>query len=259
VNDRERSDLFGRARLEASPREEERRRVRAALTRKLGALAAASVGVAATKAAAGATEVGLSALAVVKAAAVVVAITAVGFVAFPARRGASPSSRPTSESSIARAAPAAREQEAAPVASTSSAPTEASRPETLPPREAAPGRPAPAPLSTTPKPRVSPPTPEPAVVARDDAQEEVELVRQMQIALRDGDAARVLALVSEDERRFPSSPWVPERDGARTLALCGGAPPSEARAMGRAFLDGHPLSPLAARVQSACGLRAPLR
>jgi hypothetical protein len=77
---------------------------------------------------------------------------------------------------------------------------------------------------------------------------------EIQTALRNGDAPKVLTLVSEHERRFPVSAWAPEREGARVLARCPQADPLEARTLGHAFLDAHPLSPLAGHVRATCGL-----
>jgi hypothetical protein len=76
----------------------------------------------------------------------------------------------------------------------------------------------------------------------------------MQEALRAGDAARTLAFVRDHERRFPGGQFAPERDGAKVLALCMSAPRDRASALGRAFLDSHARSPLAARVRATCGL-----
>jgi len=76
----------------------------------------------------------------------------------------------------------------------------------------------------------------------------------MQEALRAGNATRTLAFVREHERRFPAGQFAPERDGAKVLALCLGASRDQAVALGRAYLDSHARSPLAARVRATCGL-----
>jgi hypothetical protein len=77
----------------------------------------------------------------------------------------------------------------------------------------------------------------------------------MQLALRDGDPQRTLALAREHELHFPHGILVPERDGARALALCASSASAAATKIGQAFLDTHPGSPLAARVRSACSVR----
>jgi len=104
-------------------------------------------------------------------------------------------------------------------------------------------------------PALARPTDTPASLGPAGAGDEFELIKAMQLALRDGDAAHALALVREHERRFPSSAWAPERDGVRVLAICSSASTVEAEKVGQAFLDGHPLSPLAARVRASCGVR----
>ena len=77
---------------------------------------------------------------------------------------------------------------------------------------------------------------------------------EIQLALRSGDNARALSLVREHERRFPESAWLPEREGARVLALCATAGPGDARRLGQTFVQTYPLSPLGARVRAACGV-----
>jgi hypothetical protein len=93
-----------------------------------------------------------------------------------------------------------------------------------------------------------------ASAAATDTAAETALVAEMQAALRDGDVHRALMLVDEHARRFPHGVWAPEREGARTLALCTGANRSNAAGIGQAFLASHPRSPLAGRVRAACGL-----
>jgi hypothetical protein len=89
-----------------------------------------------------------------------------------------------------------------------------------------------------------------------ETSDELTLVTAMQLALRSGDAAHVLTLVREHERRFPSSPLAQEREGARALALCAGAGPQEAHRLGQTFLASYPLSPIGERVRVTCGLPA---
>jgi hypothetical protein len=112
--------------------------------------------------------------------------------------------------------------------------------------------------ATTPHDPVASPV-KPAVSATADPPEgdtgpETALLADMQAALREADSKRVLSLVAEHERLFPRSSFAPEREGARTLALCVGADHFNAARIGQAFLDAHPLSPLAGRVRGTCQL-----
>lgn len=93
-----------------------------------------------------------------------------------------------------------------------------------------------------------------AVATGGEAPEAVALMTEIQLALRSGDNARALSLVREHERRFPESAWLPEREGARVLALCATAGPGDARRLGQTFVQTYPLSPLGARVRAACGV-----
>ena len=73
---------------------------------------------------------------------------------------------------------------------------------------------------------------------------------EIQTALRNGDAPKVLTLVSEHERRFPVSAWAPEREGARVLARCPQADAFEARTLGAGILGCASASLLAGHVRA---------
>ncbi|MEO8875537.1 MAG: hypothetical protein ABI461_08120 [Polyangiaceae bacterium] len=81
---------------------------------------------------------------------------------------------------------------------------------------------------------------------------EVELIQHAQQALAANDASTALALLNEHARRFPNGALAEERDAARVLALCGAGRQADASAMGAAFLNRYPTSPLASRVRSSC-------
>jgi hypothetical protein len=285
VNDDERSALFARARGAGAPTDEDRRRVRSTLSRRLGVAAGAVVGTSTTKAAglAGATSIaalGGSTMLTVKVTAVALAVVAAtaGAVVLQGRSApersapvpmlsadarhvaplvsAAPylpsSSVPSPSASLPAAAPTASGAWAAatsqPIA-TPTGPLLVGRAGSTASRSLEQG-PVADPLSTAPMPSSgASPAPGP-----DATTEELGLVRQMQGALRAGDAARTLAFVREHERRFPAGQFAPERDGAKVLALCMGASRDQAVALGRAYLDVHARSPLAARVRATCGL-----
>jgi hypothetical protein len=295
MRDFERNELFARARLEASPTEADRGRVRVALTKRLATAAVVTVSATAAKAAAATWPMGTAAVrgltavreglflstgVLVKAAAVVVAIGAVVVTStLPARR---PEPLRTHAAPVVAAGPAPRTRSFAalgvPLAPSALAsprssvpesrladPTTTGRGSSSPSQHvASPGEPSRRPLSPSTSPATSPSTqPEatqpmapPTPPGRGTAEDvdEVELISEVQSALRRSDAARALALLSEHERRFPNSALAPERDGARVLAVCAGAPPEDARRLGQKFLDAHPLSPLGGRVRATCGI-----
>jgi hypothetical protein len=85
-----------------------------------------------------------------------------------------------------------------------------------------------------------------------DAADELSLVRDMQQALRAGDAARALALASEHERRFPRGTLVEEREGTRAIAGCRGADTAARSSIAEQFNRRFGASPYAARVKAAC-------
>jgi hypothetical protein len=293
VTNAEREALFAQARRAAAPTENDRRQVRTALARRLAATATATVTTTAVKAAASgastanvAGAAGISALAKTLVAVVAVAVVAGGAAiatttssapvipvtrVVSAPRAAAPSLA-SPPGSVARVTPQAEPPHAAPSPVQASAPTSTSPslgpsptatlrsgPRRDPiavaaePRPSAFVAPAPAPASMA-TPPLAPVAPLAPTASPSDVAAEIGLMADMQSALRDGDARRVLSLVGEHDRRFPASAWAPEREGARVLAQCMEAAPHEARPLGQAFLDAHPLSPLSGRVRATCGL-----
>jgi hypothetical protein len=292
VTNAEREALFAQARRAAAPKENDRRQVRTALARRLAATATATVTTTAVKAAASgastanvAGAAGISALAKTLVAVVAVAVVAGGAAiatttssapvipvtrVVSAPRAAAPSLA-SPPGSVARITPQAEPRHAAPSPVQASAPTSTSpslgpsptTPRSGPrrdpiavaaePRPSAFVAPAPAPASMA-TPPLAPVAPVAPTASPSDVAAEIGLMADMQSALRDGDARGVLSLVGEHDRRFPASAWAPEREGARVLARCMEAAPHEARTLGQAFLDAHPLSPLSGRVRATCGL-----
>ncbi len=316
MNDHEQDELFARARGAAGPTDADRRRVRAALTRRLGVAVGATVGATTAKAAAsvaaagaassavasgtvasgtgasgtGAASAGLSGLAMVKAGVVIALAVGVGLAAGPLRRAALPQGGAAGAPSALAApspvavspSPLALRREPSPGAPPPSVdlreapgapPTEAPPPALSRVAEsadrvriasAANAAPRPAPAApavvTSAAPLTDPPSvpgavrQAAAVATGGEAPEAVALMTEIQLALRSGDNARALSLVREHERRFPESAWLPEREGARVLALCATAGPGDARRLGQTFVQTYPLSPLGARVRAACGV-----
>jgi hypothetical protein len=311
VNDDERSALFARARGAGTPTDADRRRVRSALTRKLGMAAGAVVTTSTTKAAglAGAASMaglGGSTMLAVKVGAVALAVVAAtaGAVVLHGRRATAPSAplptasseevhgvappvsaapvlSPPPFSSLVASPSASPPSATAPTATgawatvtsqpiaTPTGPLPAGRADSVaspslergPVADALPTAPiaiangSPG-ANVLPDPSASPTASSSVSAAHgpDETTEELALIRQMQEALRAGDAARTLAFVREHERRFPAGQLTPECDGAKVLALCMGASRERAAALGHAYLDSHPRSPLAARVRATCGL-----
>ena len=308
MNDDERSALFARARGAGAPTDDDRRRVRSTLARRLGVAAGAVVSTSTTKAAglAGATSIaglGGSTMLTVKVTTVALAIVAAtaGAVVLHARsapeRSAPVPMAPSTEArhvaSLVSATPYLPSSSLLPSPSPSPLPaaapaasgawaTATSEPIATPTGPLLAGRagsiasrsleqgsvadpPPTAPIAgaseasgvNVPPHASASPTPSSGaspVPGPDATTEELGLVRQMQEALRAGDAARALTFVREHERRFPAGQFAPERDGAKVLALCMGASRDQAVALGHAYLDSHARSPLAARVRATCGL-----
>jgi hypothetical protein len=280
--------------MAASPSDDDRIRVRAALHHKLGVAAGVAVGTTAAKAAAsvgasahaavapaaavvpaaapgGAAIAGLGAstLAIVKVAAVAVAVAVAGFATLGPELGATsrtavvshdkgtgPQASVSAPRAVGVVAPPALAA-GPPSAPDLAAPIEpalAAAADTSSPRDTvAVHTPASAPVAS-PAPSAPPTSVPNAAAPANDPTDELSMVKEMQVALRDGKTDRVLALVREHERRFPASALAPEREGARVLAVCSGGDRVDAQRLGQAFVDGHPLSPLAARVRATCGL-----
>lgn len=97
-----------------------------------------------------------------------------------------------------------------------------------------------------------PTKPTPSVASEDAAAEELTLVRQMQQALRAGNASQALSLAETHARRFPRGTLAEEREGVRAVARCRLAAPGERAAILEAFSQRFGSSPYAGRVKQAC-------
>jgi hypothetical protein len=97
------------------------------------------------------------------------------------------------------------------------------------------------------------PTPAPAPrPAPESLDSELNLLRQAQEDLRLGLPARALRRLAGFDRRFPKARLDQERQAIEAIANCQVHPGPAARARAQRFLQNAPLSPLAARVGSAC-------
>jgi hypothetical protein len=83
---------------------------------------------------------------------------------------------------------------------------------------------------------------------------EVAMLREARQALRDGRAARALALLDEHTRRFPHGVLAEDCAAERVFALCALGSVDQARAEGLRFLASHGLSPHADAVRTSCGV-----
>jgi hypothetical protein len=262
-----RSALFARARGGDLPTDDDCRRVRAALGRKIGIAAGVAVGTTLAEGTgmAGGTTTALGvggSAAVAKVVAVVVALAAAVTAGTLGMRGSGESTRgltakgALSASAVTTAAPLAS---GVPVASAASVTPPVSLTVVSPPPSSYPvaqtratvAKAVASPIAADPNEKpaaaLTPPPP-------DQTAQELALVQGMQAALRGGDAAGALALIGEHERRFANGKLVPEREGAKVIALCMSASRSRAAELGRAFLEGHPRATVAARVRATCGL-----
>jgi hypothetical protein len=136
----------------------------------------------------------------------------------------------------------------------------ASPPVASPAREPDPAADTPAPpVLATPSP-VSKPLDAPlapsrlpqAATAPSDLDVEIALLADVNVALRAKDAALALRILDERARRFPNGALAEESEAARVFALCEIGRADEARDVAGRFLREHPRSPLAPRVSRAC-------
>jgi hypothetical protein len=82
--------------------------------------------------------------------------------------------------------------------------------------------------------------------------EETALLRDVQGALRDGDAARAARWLGELDARFPGGALAEERASARVLVLCAEGRAAEAREEADRFGARYPGSVHAARLRGSC-------
>ena len=256
-----RERLFGKVRAGLSPSAEDRRRVRSALTRRLGAAAGAGAAATAVRMSARAAPVGFAGVTGSTAPVLVKLAIPLVVLGLGVTVGVLPEShsfralpRPASTLRVNVERPPVATLAATPVAATATVPVRSSpvgsTEATAPSRHAVPSV---APRSST---SDSAPTAVPRPEGVDDVQsriEEITLVAEIQSALRGHDEHRALVLVADHERRFPHGILAEEREGARVLALCVSAPAVEAAALERSFLALHPRSPLVTRISLACG------
>lgn len=91
-----------------------------------------------------------------------------------------------------------------------------------------------------------------AVVEGSTLERETRLIAGADSALRDGDAARALALLDEHARLFPQGWLASDRAGERVLVLCGLGQHEHAIREAEAFLRGRAPSPLTRRIAGSC-------
>jgi len=84
-------------------------------------------------------------------------------------------------------------------------------------------------------------------------EEEVQLLREAQQAMREGHPDRALALVDEHARRFPEGLLRQERIAVRVLALCALGRTGQARRESEGFLRQWPASPFSTQLRASCG------
>lgn len=97
----------------------------------------------------------------------------------------------------------------------------------------------------------APPT-RPTMKPLDRLQDETRELRQAQQALRSGDAARALVLLTEQDQTFEHGALQQERHAARVLTLCQLGQTVRAKAEAESFERRYPKSALLARVRSSC-------
>jgi hypothetical protein len=92
-----------------------------------------------------------------------------------------------------------------------------------------------------------------SVAAPEALEAETRSLRAALSALRDGQNEAALAALDLDDARYAGGALDEERAAARIDALCALGRTSQARSLAVRFLDAHPRSLLAARVQASCG------
>ena len=234
--------ILDAARAGDEPNDDDRRRVRAKVMRRVGiGVAVATTTTAASTAAAGTSTVvagaGLSALGKLAFVAVGLVVVSGGAYAVHEARQRHAVQPPAiaSTMSVGSATIVAPPVVIAPTIAPTMAPTMA--PTASPSTESL------APKTTTPSVK--------KVTSTMDA--EIDLLQQANAGLASGNYARALALYDEHAAKFPNGALSQERAGGRAIALCG-LGRADARANAERFVEAHPDSPLVARVKPACGL-----
>ncbi len=265
------------------PNAVDQRRVRLALTRKLGAGATATlVGVGAAKAAAGATALASVGKVIVLASASIVLSLALGqsqgidprssahklvsaTVSNETRGAANLNQRGVGAQVPVRQLPRATEPEsassAAPSVSDGSNPTLAvtSRQPAATRLESGAGHAIAKPAGDTPfgatgaeKPPVNARASERGNSGVDPLQAETAALREAQRVLRSGDPARAIALIDEQNSVYRSGALGQERAAARVYALCALGNVTQAHSEAQQFARRWPRSPMLSRVRAAC-------
>ncbi|MBI5545893.1 MAG: hypothetical protein HY901_18545 [Deltaproteobacteria bacterium] len=260
--------LLDAGRRESAPTEADRERLRQALCATLGPLPAPdATSTRAMEPAASALPPGAAPVSWAVKLVVAVALGGVGLGSW-ALWG--PSSDPREQQGEARAprvlpSPVLPAPRAPPAASPA---TEAESPTTS--ATATPPAPSPAPRAARPKAQTfapldlttadhaaqpsEEPGPSPAATAQGTLADELRLLREAQIAAKEGSPRRTLELLDEHARLYPQGALREERTAARIVALCARGRLAEAAEEAEVFLDENPSSPYASKVRDSCAL-----
>jgi outer membrane protein assembly factor BamD (BamD/ComL family) len=90
-----------------------------------------------------------------------------------------------------------------------------------------------------------------------DLHAEIALIDRARAALAGGDPKQALAVLGTYSRSYPRGTLGPEATLLKIQAWVALGDRARARSLGRAFLEAHPKSPLAARVRSLIGEQSP--
>jgi hypothetical protein len=82
--------------------------------------------------------------------------------------------------------------------------------------------------------------------------EELDLVRAAQVAMRQGETSAALTMLEGHANRYPNGALREEREAARAIALCELGRLDQGRQVGRRLLLNSPRSPLAGRIHKSC-------
>lgn len=119
---------------------------------------------------------------------------------------------------------------------------------------------APAPLATdkpvapkTSAPAEARPSAEPSAEAVDSLQEETKMLAAAHAELSRGNAAAALVILDQHAAKFPRGTLAPERRATRAMALCKAGRTDEGRRELEALYGGGSKSPMAQKIDRACG------